>query len=207
MERRTYKDVTEFLKAWSEDSQNLNLRGMLKESKKKDVVEFSQTNCEAWVEIAKKDIVSIEYVGNAPCVDDEHGPHEHPIVLLEMKSDDTTAGRLLKAFASRPAGQVGMANVRAAQTPMPASNVRTTRGMGGTGAQFAARAPGARQPQFQQMNYAPMYSEPYCPNGSGPCGGYLPNGVECANYARPCYNGNSYSCAYSEYCDCVNNGC
>jgi hypothetical protein len=203
MEKRTYKDVTEFLKLWSEDSNNLSLRGMLKESKNKDSVAFSQAGCGAWVDITKKDIVSVEYLGVAPCIDEEHGAHEHPMVLLELKSENTTAGKMLKALA----GRSSPLNAAPTRAPLPPVQTFYARNRArAEAARIPTRTQSAHQPR-SQVRHVPMYSEPYCPNGSGPCGGYLPNGVECANYARPCYDGDTYYCAYSEYCDCVNNGC
>jgi hypothetical protein len=99
MNNKTYsgKDLEMALKSGElTQTAPVSLTGMVKPSDKSDHINFTQINCDSWVELPVELIESAEQVGNRTCKD-----HSHPVVQIKLKQTDDQLGNILMALLSQ----------------------------------------------------------------------------------------------------------
>lgn len=74
------------------------LTGMVKSSEQSGYINFSQSNCETWVDLPTSMIEQADYVAQSPCRD-----HSHPVMRITLKEPSDAEGKILSALLAQAA--------------------------------------------------------------------------------------------------------
>lgn len=109
---------SDFIQSLKDESNSpetiITLQGMAKESEDSDdVLMFSPSrSCEAWIEISVSKVENVTVLGRTTCKD-----HDHPIVELSLKTDNSVEGQLLRQLLA-----FYKSTATAQHAPMPVVN-------------------------------------------------------------------------------------
>lgn len=74
----------------------VQLTGMVKPSETEGYISFSQSGCEAWVDVPTSLIEKADHVGHTPCRD-----HVHPLMEIALKEPEDREAKALQALLAQ----------------------------------------------------------------------------------------------------------
>jgi hypothetical protein len=97
-----FTSTDELFAHFQKESEQIVLKGLVKEGSTELTIQYSPMGCETWIDIEKSSITKATYIGKSRCVKAGEQPHFHPLVKLYIDGSVEQSSHLLSSPLSLP---------------------------------------------------------------------------------------------------------